>query len=1442
MSNANLPSTTPGPDSRAWLVWMMLGTVLALAAVLALCIDRLHERADEYRCVETELALLEADTHELNALEWEVHSQEQVGEDVSSRWEQVLTRMNGRFSHLEHLGARLPRLEDVRKNYRFYVRLADQEFRLVANSKIKEAGVLDAGSVDPAFMVLEASLEETGATYATMADHTLSLIRAGSALVMFVGAAFIALLFWQFNRKLRALAVVAAERSALVQVNEQLESRVGERTAELTALNQQMESRIEERTGELQQINRALQAEIQERTRAEAARLEAEAGYRALFEKSLDGIVILDVETGRPREFNETAHRQLGYTREEFARLSISEFESLEAPEETAARMAKILRDGGDDFETCHRTRQGEIRNVHVTVQVIQISGRPTCICIFRDITERKQAETLLRVQSSALDAAANAIAITDASGTIELVNPAFTTLTGYTAAEAVGQNPRILRSGKQDAAFFRNLWQTISAGRVWSGELINRRKDGSLYAEEMTITPLRNPAGEIVRYIAIKQDVTKRKRAETALIESKLFLKSTLDALSSHIAILDEHGTILEVNAAWHRFACENKFQGDHHGVGENYLKVCDSVSGPGSESASAVAGGIRAVIAGQTGEFRLEYPCHSPHQQRWFVVRVTRFVGEGRLRVVVAHENISDRKRSEELLLDSQALYHSLVEHLPAGVFRKDTAGRYTFVNSMFCRLKGLQAEEIIGKTPVEVSLYEEATLAPGSSAATMKRQRTLAVQGTDDHERIMSTGESLSGEEFYSHPDGTTEYFQTLKGPVYNADGKLIGTQGIQFDVTQRKQAEEALRASDEKFQQLADNITDAFWIRSPDLSAVHYVSPAFERIWGRPVASVYAHPESWAEWILPADRERVLAAFAALKGDAASLDIEYRITRPDGEIRWVHVRGFQVRDVAYKLVRHTGIVTDITGRKLAESMIRRSEERYRSLIENARDAIFTLAVEGSITLLNPAVEAIAGIKRADWVGKSFVQLVHPDDQPLAREMFQRIMDGAPAPVHELRGHPGLPRQVLIEMTTSAQKDEHGKIIGLLGIGRDITERKRLEAQLFQSQKLETVGKLAGGIAHEFNSLLTGIIGQSELLLGELPVGSPLAESATEIGTAALRAATLTRQLLAYGRKQFLQPKILDVNRVIANMEGVLHHLMGSEVAVQLVPAAGLPMVKVDAGQMEQVIMNLAMNARDAMPHGGKLALETANVVFDLESVGGHPELPPGEYVMLAISDTGTGMSEAVKARVFEPFFTTKGIGQGTGLGLSTCYGIVKQSGGHISVYTEPGRGTTFKIYLPQVEPAAKAAVERLDTPGLPRGTETILLVEDDAVLREMAATLLERLGYTVLSAASGVEALSLGQQPVTGHIDLLFTDVVMPEMSGKELADQVRMWSPETRILFTSGFTQQAIVHQGGLGQDAALLQKPFTPSVLARKVREVLDQPAVPPTAAAPGIN
>ena len=547
--------------------------------------------------------------------------------------------------------------------------------------------------------------------------------------------------------------------------------------------------------------------------------------------------------------------------------------------------------------------------------------------------------------------------------------------------------------------------------------------------------------------------------------------------------------------------------------------------------------------------------------------------------------------------------------------------------------------------------------------------------------------------------------------------------------------------------------------------------------------------------------------------------------------NGQELWVQTDKVPVFDQDGKVRGIVVMCQDITERRRDEQTLR----LLNSAVLQSKEAILItdadLDLPGPrVVFVNPAFTWMTGYTAEEIIGKTPRILQGPQTDKTVLSRLRKDLESGQEFAGETINYRKNGQQFDLEWQIAPIRNPDGITTHYLAIQRDITVRKRFEAQLFQSQKMETVGKLAGGVAHEFNSILTAIIGQSEILIDDLPEGTPLAESAAEINKAAGRAAILTRQLLAYGRKQLLQPEPLDLNLIVANMEGVFHHLMGGSVDTQIAPASDLQAVLADAGQVEQVIMNMIINARDAMPNGGKLTLETANVSFDQESVARYPELKPGDYVMLAISDTGTGMSAEVKARLFEPFFSTKEVGHGTGLGLSTCYGIIKQSGGHISVYSEQARGSTFKIYLPQVEQRVKTPGQRAESTALPRGTETILLVEDDPALREMAATLLRRLGYTVLPAANGIEALSLKQQRGVGHIDLLFTDIVMPHMSGKELSERVVALYPHTRVLFTSAYTEHSILHQGFLDKGLALLQKPFTPHALAKKLREVLDQP------------
>jgi nitrogen-specific signal transduction histidine kinase/CheY-like chemotaxis protein len=399
----------------------------------------------------------------------------------------------------------------------------------------------------------------------------------------------------------------------------------------------------------------------------------------------------------------------------------------------------------------------------------------------------------------------------------------------------------------------------------------------------------------------------------------------------------------------------------------------------------------------------------------------------------------------------------------------------------------------------------------------------------------------------------------------------------------------------------------------------------------------------------------------------------------------------------------------------------------------------------------------------------------------------------------------------------------------VLGVASLVQDVTERVVLEDRLRQSQKMEAVGRLAGGVAHDFNNLLTVILGYTQLLMDGLPPGSRMAEGTAQIKSAADRAAGITRQLLAFSRKQVRSPRLIDLNNVMLNLDTMLRRLIGEDIEVFTVPATDLGTVKADPGQIEQVLMNLALNARDAMPNGGKLTLETSNIQLDETYAHEHQPVEPGRYVMLAVSDTGVGMSPETLAHIFEPFYTTKEPGKGTGLGLSTVYGVVKASGGYVWVYSELGQGTTFKIYLPRVDQPAQPLSGENRPSGIQRGTETILLVEDDPQLNQLASSVLAHCGYRVLTAANPEEGLAVCRNH-PHEIHLLVTDVVMPKMNGRQLAEEVARIRPSVKLLYVSGYTSNAIVHYGVLDAGLWFLPKPFSLAALVAKVREVLDAP------------
>jgi PAS domain S-box-containing protein len=671
------------------------------------------------------------------------------------------------------------------------------------------------------------------------------------------------------------------------------------------------------------------------------------------------------------------------------------------------------------------------------------------------------------------------------------------------------------------------------------------------------------------------------------------------------------------------------------------------------------------------------------------------------------------------------------------------------------------------------------------------------------------------------------GAQDYL--LKGQL---DSALV-VRAVRYAI-ERKRTENALRKSEERFELMARATNDAVW----DWEI------ATDRLWwnvgvrsflGYPPDTMGADIRWWHEHIHPEDRERIISGLRAVteSGGRFWLD-EYRFLCADGSYAYVFDRGYVLHDGDGKSVRMIGAMMDITDRKRAEEALRETNETLRTLVHASPLAIAVLDRQEKVRIWNAAAERIFGWRPHEVLGRSLPGMStpgHADDFPI---IARRVLKGESLANLEFTGtrKSGLPVELSVSM--APLRDGRGAISGAMTVIVDDSERKaaeiqrgQLEEQLRQSQKMEAVGRLAGGVAHDFNNLLTAISGYAELLQGRFDTQDPIRAYVDEILKSSGRAAQLTRQLLAFSRRQVLQPKVLDLNAVVQSMESLLRRLIGEHIDLRTASSPNLSSVRADQGQIEQVIMNLAVNARDAMPEGGQLTIETRNVELDPQYNDRHGRMRSGAHVLLSVCDSGSGMDAETQSHLFEPFFTTKDKDKGTGLGLATVYGIVKQSGGDIWVYSEPGRGSCFKIYFPSVGPEPEISPKESTRLRQRAGTETVLLAEDSDVVRRLLREILLGQGYTLLEARHGAEALQLSRG-FAGRIDLLVTDMVMPQMSGRELTAQLSPERPDMKILYMSGYTEEAILRHGVLDPGTAFLEKPFTPDSLARKVRELLD--------------
>ncbi|MDX6710042.1 MAG: hypothetical protein QOH96_1058 [Blastocatellia bacterium] len=814
------------------------------------------------------------------------------------------------------------------------------------------------------------------------------------------------------------------------------------------------------------------------------------------------------------------------------------------------------------------------------------------------------------------------------------------------------------------------------------------------------------------------------------------------------------------------------------------------------------------------ETGYLRYDdLPLKSTQGERRQVEFVSNVYKEDGLPVIQCNiRDNTERRGTEDTLRRSQEHLAGVIGSAMDAIITIDEDQRIVLFNSAAEKMFLCATKNAVGQ-PIENFIPE--------------RFRPTHRQHIEDFERTHVTRRTMGdlGAIFGLRTNGEEFPIEASISQVESGGGK-IGTV-ILRDITERKRTEDEnaqltarMESKRQRLKSIIASVPGIVWeaegVPDSDIRMV-FVSDYIESMLGYSVEEWLTTPNFWLSIVHPDDKERAALEAAAGFANRSNCTSEFRWISRDGRAVWVESKFVAITDAKGQPVGVRGVTTDISERKRAEGALRESEERYKGLIDSAFDGV-VITKDRIIRSANRAYAEMFGHTVDELVGMDLLQLTSDGE-------FVRSKLEANEPRYETIGLKKDGTHINVEVSAKACLYE-GEPARLSAV-RDITERKHLEEQLRQSQKMEAIGRLAGGIAHDFNNLLTVISGYCELTLRRLQPEDAVIPNLEEIRTAAGRAATLTRQLLAFSRKQLLQPKVLDLNALISDLERMLRRLIGEDIDLQTVLKPELSRVNADPGQIEQVIMNLVVNACDAMPDGGRLIIGTENLFITEDYARHHVAVKPGPYVMIAVSDNGSGMNNETKARLFEPFYTTKELGKGTGLGLSTVYGIIKQSMGNIWVYSEVRLGTTFKVYLPAIEEEVDGKPASQSSQPIALGSETILLVEDDKMVRGLSLITLEEAGYRVLQAANGVEALLICEQyPETIH--LLLTDVVMPGMSGRAVSDRVKELRPQILVLYMSGYTEDAIVHRGVLNEGINFIEKPFVLAALTRRVREILD--------------
>ena len=980
----------------------------------------------------------------------------------------------------------------------------------------------------------------------------------------------------------------------------------------------------------------------------------------------------------------------------------------------------------------------------------------------------------------------------------------------------------------------FEEVYRTGIPAELADYEMI--KGDGTRGFFEMSAYLMRDKEGTPVGFRGITRDVTKRKAMEEALAESEQRYRMIVENMNEIIwtISLDLHFTYVSPSAVWVAGYTPE----------ETLRTPLDQLLTPESfaYATQRLADEMALEASGEPFDPNraITLEVEAIHKEGWlFWLEITGTFNRDRdgniTEILVVGKSITERKEIETELQESEQRYRMIVENMHDIIWTMDLDFNYTYRSPGNIRITGYTPEEITTIpakdqiTPesyarIEAALAEELEKEFGGGPVDLHRSRMLEI-------------------EVY-HKDGGTVWIEVTATFLRDEDGKPVELLLTARDITERKRLEDELEESEQRYRMIVENMRDVIMLMDLDLTE-RYRSPSAAQLTGYSLEELAGIPLK--EQVTPesyALMERVLAEELEKEFGEAPVDpqrsrtLEIEIYHKDGGTVWIEETATFLRDEGGRPAAILLAARDVTERKRMANELRDNEERYRMIVENMGDMIATMDLDLRYTYQSPSIKRITGYSVEELTDIPVTERITPESRARveqlltdtlayeSREGFSRRLKPQTIEVEAYHKDGGT---TWLEVTTIFTRDGEGRPNGVLLNGRDITERKKaeeekdtLEKQLMQSQKMETVGRLAGGVAHDFNNMLSVILGYVDLAKLRLAKEHPVLNDIVEIERAAIRSRDVTTQLLAFSRKQIITPKVIDLNDLIAHTQKSLIRLIGEDIDLRVLLGEDLWAIRFDPSQIEQVLINLAINARDALSGGGKLTIETRNIVLDDRYCEQHIGFTPGRYVQLSVSDDGEGMDPETLQHVFEPFFTTKEAGKGTGLGLATVYGIVKQNGSFINVYSEPGYGTTFTIYVPRTTDEKEIPAKLEEKPAA-TGTGNILLVEDDPMVLEITKGMLEHIGYSVMVAEDPGDAISLCE--TRDVIDLVITDVVMPTMSGNELRNRLNDIRPDIAVLFMSGYPADAIAHHGVLEKGVHFLQKPFSLKDLARKVRE-----------------